>query len=264
METIYKKILPILLILVVLIAGTAWGLTFLFHDPEVSAYRSAISGIQSQEVYHAVHTYTYTERESTDIRTTEIYRSYPNYSEEYKQNGTTSRFQVCYEGYIHTAMPLNTWEAEDYESVPPIFNIDPSYYRTNIQEKDITIEKTGSGYVCTYPNRFRIGKDAYDDKNIGPVETAAMVSYFDEEWNFQRLLITETHTQTLADGSTFPVTRTDEIVYYPTSAQQIDAMLAEYADRYQGPPPPHLQEAEEERSRQFWRDLYGFVLRLLS
>lgn len=262
MSTVYKKILPILLVLVVLIAGAAWGLTFLFHDPQISAYRTAISGIQSAQVYHAVHTCT--ESGSTDIRTTEIYRSEPNHSVEYKTNGTTSHFQVCFEGYIHTAMPLNTWKANDYELVPPIFSIDSTYYRSNIREKDITIEETGSGYVCTYLNRSRIGQDAYDAEGIGPVETAAMVSYFDADWNFLRLTITETHTQTLADGSTFPVTRTDEIVYYPDSVQQIDATLKEYASRYQGPPPPHWEENKPDPQDDFWRGLYRFVMLLLS
>lgn len=237
MSTVYKKVLPVLLILLVLIAAISWGLTFLFSDPETTAYRTAISGIQSQKVYHAIHTHTYTDNDTTDIRTTEIYRSYPNYSEEYKNNGTTSRFQVCYDGYIDTAMPLNTWKAEDYELAPTLFSIAPAYYRANLKEKDISIEKTDSGYVCTYLNRSRLGKDAYEEASIGPIEDATMVSYFDADWNFQRLTITEVRQKTLPDGSTTPVTDTDEIVYLPTSVQQIDAVLKEYSDRYEGPAP---------------------------
>lgn len=64
-----------------------------------------------------------------------------------------------------------------------------------------------------------------------------MVSYFDADWNFQKLTITEVRQKTLPDGSTTPVTDTDEIVYLPTSVQQIDAVLEEYSNRYEGPTP---------------------------
>lgn len=237
MSTVYKKVLPVLLILLILIAGISWGLTSFFNDPEITAYRTAISSIQSLEVYHAIHTHTRTEDDSTETRTTEIYRSFPNYSAENKTNGTTTNFQVCYDGYIDTAMPLNTWKAEDYELAPPVFNIIPTYYRANLKDKDISIEKTDSGYVCTYLNRSRLGEGAYAEASIGPVEEATMVSYFDADWNFQRLTVTEVRQKTLPDGSTTPVTDTDEIVYLPTSVQQIDAVLKEHADRYDGPPP---------------------------
>lgn len=238
MSTVYKKVLPVLLILLVLIAAISWGLTFLFSDPETTAYRTAISGIQSQKVYHAIHTHTYTCGEETSVNTREIYRSYPNFSDEQKRNGSTYAFLVCYDGQIDQALPeLKSWKAEDYESYPSPYNIPATYYRANLKEKDISIEKTDSGYVCTYLNRSRLGKDAYEEASIGPIEDATMVSYFDADWNFQRLTITEVRQKTLPDGSTTPVTDTDEIVYLPTSVQQIDAVLKEYSDRYEGPAP---------------------------
>lgn len=227
MSTVYKKVLPVLLILLVLIAGASWFFAAKKPSPpEISAYRNAISSIQAQPAYHAVHTTSYTCGDTTSTTKREIYCNQSNYSdEEFLSDGSTFSLRTCWDGTLHIGLPLaEIRKAQVAESLPTVFAIDQSYYRTGLYAEHIAVEKTDSGYVCTYQNPTLLGKTPIAN-GAGPIEQAYSVAYFDSDWNIQRFVITEVYPQTQSDGTTLPASNVETIEFFPDTPEEIDTVL---------------------------------------
>ncbi len=130
--------------------------------------------------------------------------------------------RTCYFSEVDGRVKIDRAEGFYLYSIP---NIDSTYYR--VLGNDLTYEETGEQFIFHYINNSRKGDHVsrYYMTDDG-IQFAQMDTYFDKDWNIQKIVITESYEKDI-DGKIETENMIATILFQNTSKEEIQNVMEE-------------------------------------
>lgn len=235
---IKKKNVVFIIIITIVVFGLIMGSVYFFtntSDEKIKKYSDAMSNILNEDTHYLLELQL-THRGEVPIRRDEYYQSERNLlkiSTYPREEDLGESHIMIYEGKTYSYSTRgDVVDASISNDRLPLDRIPDSvvssYY--SINGANVTYEEKDGGYIFTYENKMRKYDtiiDKYKEEVTGKYTSAISVTYFDKEWNIEKMVITETWNAIDADGQEQERERIITISYYDSSSEEIKEAFKE-------------------------------------